>query len=355
MSSPPIKVLLVDDSPIAHRILGGIFASSPEVELVGVAHNGREALDMLADVQPDVICTDLHMPVMDGLALTRAVMSTHPLPILVLSVSVREDDVRTVFELLEAGAVDVFPKPAGGVDIDPGPFATALIARIKVVAGVRAIRRPARETEPVLPEDFFSSDGGPLKPRGIVVIGASTGGPAAFRTVLSRFPADFSLPIVCVQHIAEGFIQGLVDWLDQGCPIKVRKAHAGETPVPGTAYFAQDRKHLSFAPDGRLECVSSNPVDGHCPSITVTFRSAAQVYGRGTIGALLTGMGSDGAEGLLAIRKVGGITVAQDEASCVVYGMPKAAADRGAAQAVLPLGRIPAYIQDRAQSIQDRS
>jgi two-component system chemotaxis response regulator CheB len=336
-----IKVLLVDDSTIALTVLQRILSVSPEIEVVGTARNGKEALQMIPRLQPRVICTDYHMPVMDGLQLTREIMANFPRPILVVSVSAEEGSAN-VFNLLEAGALDVLRKPFGGLKAHSQEIAHNLIQKIKIIAGVRVFRKALPATAPPaaappLPRPTVLKAGGSLR---LVVVGTSTGGPPALRTILSGLPASFALPIVCVQHISEGFLPGLLEWLAAECRMQVRLAGAGEKPLPGIIYFPPEQHHLQFDQKGRFVTSQEPPVDGHRPSVSLTMQSAAASYGPGVLGILLTGMGKDGAEGLLDIARAGGITIAQDEASAVVFGMPKQAIEIGAAKYVMSLTEV---------------
>jgi two-component system chemotaxis response regulator CheB len=339
--SQKIKVLLVDDSPVALTILKRMLASCPEIEVVGTARNGQEALQLIPRLQPRVICTDYHMPVLNGLQFTREIMAKYPRPILVVSVSAEEGSAN-VFNLLEAGALDIFPKPFGGLEAHSPEIARNLIQKIKILAGVRVFRRALPPTAPraaalPLPKPTALKSKVPLR---LVVIGTSTGGPPALRTILSGLPASFSLPIVCVQHISEGFLPGLLEWLTSECRMRVRVAGAGEKPLPGIIYFPPEQHHLQFDQQGRFVTSQEPPVGGHRPSVSLTMRSAAASYGPEVLGILLTGMGKDGAEGLLDIARAGGITIAQDEASSVVFGMPKQAIELGAAKYVMSLTEV---------------
>lgn len=359
---PVIRVLLVDDSRLAIEIIRRMLDTEPTIEIVGAASNGLEALKLIPRVQPHVICTDLHMPDMDGMSLTREIMAHHPLPILVLSNSLQPDQTDNIFAALQAGAVDVLAKPAGGLNADFGIMAHDLIMKIKVLAGVKVIRRrPARSPSPsalTAAEDGTRIPAAGMvradAPRGgnrrtrIVGIGASTGGPQAIESLLAVLPGDFPLSIICVQHISPGFMDGLVYWLAKSCRIRVQTAIEGERPRPGTAYFPPDSRHLEINPDGRFHCSSALPLDGHRPSVDLTFSALARTYGQGALGILLTGMGQDGANGLLDIRRAGGTTFAQNEQSSVVFGMPKVAIDLGAAERVLALEEIAAQLLDLA-------
>jgi two-component system chemotaxis response regulator CheB len=298
-----------------------------------------EALNLIPRVKPDVICTDLHMPVMDGLEFTKQVMAKHPLPILLVSISGRESS-HNAFNVIEAGAVDVFLKPGAN---DCENLAAELIMKIRILAGVHVFRTTRPDAVPGIggKEGEAATPLCPAKsPIRIIVIGASTGGPQALQKILTNLPYDFPLPIICIQHISDGFLQGLIDWLSSQCPMKVEMAKADGVPQPGTIYFPQEGTHLTLGGAGRVVLSREPPYGGHRPSVTVTMRAIAEYYGNAAFGVLLTGMGKDGAEGLLAIRRAGGITVAQDEASSIVFGMPKQAIALNAAGYVIPLNKI---------------
>lgn len=357
-----IRVLLVEDSPIALAILKRILSSSPDIEVVGTARTGVEGLAMIPQCSPQVICTDLHMPQMDGLAFTSEVMARFPRPILVISASVQEEDTQNVFRLLDAGAVDIFPKPRAGLATDYEKCAAELIAKIRILSGVRVFtqRRKAQSLSPVAASPGVSllSTESPsrqntetqIQPSShhlwsqskikAIAIGASTGGPQALNTILSQLPKNFPVPILCVQHISFGFLDGLIRWLALESALTIKIAQAGEVPQPGFVYFPPEYQHLELDSQGRLSHSSGSPVCGHRPSVTVTFQSVANYYRRAALGILLTGMGRDGAEGMQAISQAGGTTIAQDEASSVVFGMPKEAIALGAVQQVLPVSEI---------------
>ncbi|MFB2937695.1 chemotaxis-specific protein-glutamate methyltransferase CheB [Aerosakkonemataceae cyanobacterium BLCC-F154] len=354
----PIRVLLVEDSPVALVILKRILATSSDIEVVGTARHGREALDLIPKLQPQVICTDYHMPQMNGLEFTEEVMIRFPRPILVISASVQAEDTQTIFKMLNAGAVDVFPKPRSPSIEEYELLKQELISKIKILSGVTVFTRHRRSNVTTSfdrpPLKLESKTNIPIsRPSGIsllsrnhdskpkiVAIGASTGGPQAINNILSQLPINFPLPILCVQHISEGFLQGLVDWLGSESQLPVRIAQFGEIPQPGIVYFPPEGRHLELDNFGKFVCSSSPPVSGHRPSVTVTFASVAKCYSAASIAVLLTGMGRDGADGMLAIAKAGGITIAQNEASCVVFGMPKEAIALGAAKHILPVNQI---------------
>jgi two-component system chemotaxis response regulator CheB len=345
----PIRVFLVDDSPLALVMLQRMLATSPDIEVVGTARNGRDALAAFERTKPQVICTDYHMPEMDGLALIQETMAVFPRPILVISSTIDPAERHKAFPLLAAGAVDVFAKPDAATPFEQG--AAELVQKIKLLSGVvvithrrsgvnavasgTVVTRPSAppvtpdHVPPVLPP----SKAGLIR---VVAVGASTGGPQVLQTIFGGLPANFPCPIICVQHISQGFLSGLVEWLDAQCRLHVKIASNGEVAMPGTIYFPQENTHLEIDSQGRLIYAYTPTVDGHKPSVTVTFDSVARHYGHSALGILLTGMGADGASGLESIMRAGGTTLAQDEASCVVFGMPRQAILRGAAHFVLP-------------------
>jgi two-component system, chemotaxis family, protein-glutamate methylesterase/glutaminase len=348
MAPTPIKVFIVEDSSIALAILQRLLESSAEIEVVGTARDGIEALEKIPPAAPDVICTDLLMGKMGGLELTQQLMVCYPKPILVVSQAVQQSDTDTIFRLLEAGAVDVFPKPKTGLQEDYEQSKQAFILKIKVLAGVKVFKKIHSQTlSSATPKKGPTQNSLPnsleTRPK-ILAIGGSTGGPQAFHKILSKLPSHFPLPIVCVQHISEGFLSGLVNWLDAGCFLNVKIAAEGEQPIPGHAYFAPERYHLSINRQGRFFYSSEPSMSSHRPSISVTFQALAEIYGAETIGVLLTGMGRDGADGMKAISQTGGLTIAQDEASSVIFGMPYEAIQLGAVQHVLDLYDIAPFL-----------
>ncbi len=336
----PIRLVVVDDSALTIEIIRRMLANVPEINLVGAARSGMEALELINELDPDVICTDFHMPGMDGIELTKAVMLARPKPILIMSASVQADQTENIFRMLEAGAVDILAKPEGGMSMDYGAMAQDFVEKIKVLSGVKVMRRRFA-SQPLKDVPIVQTLGAELAENTSVVgIGSSTGGPQALECILRSLPKNFPIPIVCVQHITEGFILGLIDWLASTCKIRVTLAREGEEPKPGVAYFAPDGQHLEISRRGRFELSSEPHVGGHRPSVDHTFTSLAKNYGARSVGVLLTGMGRDGADGLLEIRRSGGFTIAQDEESSIVFGMPKCAIDIGAAEIVLPLDSI---------------
>jgi two-component system chemotaxis response regulator CheB len=348
------KILLVEDSPIAMELLQRLFKSAPEVEVVGTARNGQEALEILPKVNPTVICTDLHMAPVDGLELTKQVMAHSPRPILVISNSVKADDTKNIFSLLQAGAVDIFPKPMGNDYAEYEQVKQKLLSKIKLLSTVTVSAKampgisaaPSMGATfgagvPAVAPTFAAAATGSLR---AIAIGASTGGPQAIHKIITSLPANLPCPVICAQHISDGFLGGLISWLNEDSRLRAKVAEAGETPVPGMVYFAPEKSHLELDAQGKFAYTNSAAVTGTCPSIDALFKSVARAYGGATAGILLTGMGTDGVEGMKAISGAGGTTIAQDEASCVVFGMSKAAIAAGAAQKVLGIHEIAPFL-----------
>jgi two-component system chemotaxis response regulator CheB len=327
---PPIRVLLVDDSASVRAVLRRFFAKTDDLQVVGEAEDGAQAVAAVLAVEPHVVVMDLQMPVMDGYDAIERIMAVRPTPIVVLSSRANRNQMQTAFEAMRRGALEVLPKPedtpswqqlAGSL---PGTVRAVAEARAQPLA---ARPRPPRPVPPVAV---------PVALR-YVAIGASTGGPAAIRELLAEIPAEVPVSFLIVQHIAAGFEVGFADWLNKEFPLDVRLAKDGERPPPGAVRLAPGGSHLLLEPDGVLRLDSGTPARrGHRPSVDELFLSCAQSCPEQVAGVILTGMGADGAEGLLALRAAGGLTFAQDEASSVVFGMPRVALERGAADVALP-------------------
>ena len=345
------KVVLVEDSPVALEILQRLLNSSPEVDVVGTARDGVEALEVITRTQPDVICTDLLMENMDGLELTKRVMAEDPRPILVISNFVQKTDVDNVFRLLQAGASDVFPKPSTDSPTDYERLKSALIAKIKVLSSMKVTaKRPGQSLSGLShlstsgafagTQSLMTNVSSRVK---VIAIGASTGGLQAIQKIVCQLPSNFPLPIICTVHVTQGVLTGLVNWLSSECPLKAKVAQVGETPVGGTVYFAPEKSNLELDMKGKFIYTPCPETDKHCPCISVTFKSIARYYGKATAGVLLTGIGRDGAEGLQAIAQAGGITIAQDDKGGA-YGMVKAAMGLNAVQQVLGIDKISPFL-----------
>ncbi len=330
-----INVLVVEDSRVIRDHLVYLIETDPEMRVIGAADSGEAALEFLGTRRPDVILMDIHLPGIDGFETTRRIMSSVPVPIVVCTASTDFDEVHTAMRALEAGALAVLKKPRGFGD--SGSEAEAAITNtLKLMSEVKVVRRwnrtaaVARAVAEPMPRDPIGDDAA------IVAIGASTGGPPVLAQILSGLSPAFAAPILVVQHISAGFTASFAEWLATASGLPVHVAQGGETPLPGHVYVAPDDHHLRVGPHGELQTTRDEPHNALRPSAGVLFRSVARTFGRRAIGVLLTGMGRDGAEELKLMADQGALTVAQDEESCVVFGMPAAAIRLGAARFVFP-------------------
>jgi two-component system, chemotaxis family, protein-glutamate methylesterase/glutaminase len=335
-----IRVLVVDDSAVVRRCVRDVLSADPEIEVVGTAVDPYAARDLIAEKAPDVVTLDLEMPRMDGLTFLRLLMEHRPLPVLIMS-SLTAEGSAYALEALRLGAVDVLPKPGPYAIGDLGP---QLTAKIKAIAGARP-RPAAGPLRPVVPRP--ASGPRTRDPRALILLGASTGGTEALREILTHLPTD--LPgIVIVQHIPAVFSHTFADRLNQLCALEVREAADGDAVTPGTALIAPGNFHLFLRRrgEGYEVRVSGGPTVWHQrPAVDLLFQSALEAGAAPhCVAGLLTGMGRDGAEGLLHLRREGAITFAQDEATSVVFGMPRAAWENGATQNLLPVGSIARFL-----------
>lgn len=328
-----IRVLVVDDSPVAIQLLVRILDNDPELSVIGTVMNGRDAVDAVVRLQPDVITMDVHLPGIDGFEATRKIMELRPTPIIMVSASADTQDAAIGFRAMDSGAVTLLPRPPGPHAPDHAAATAGLLRMVKLMAEVKLVRRWARDRErgasaPI--SACSNSDAWPSQPIHLVAVGASTGGPPALKSLLAALPATFPVPMVIVQHIAPGFVPGLAEWLANASGFPVEVAGDRHALIAGHAYLAPDDKHLSVT--SKLHTVLSDapPDSGLRPSIAHLFRSVAAACGARAAGVLLTGMGKDGAIELKAMRDAGAVTFAQDRASCVVYGMPAEAMRLGA-------------------------
>jgi two-component system chemotaxis response regulator CheB len=328
----PIRVLVVDDSLTVRKRIVEIFAASRDFEVVAEGVDGRDAIELTRQLKPDVITLDLVMPDVDGLAATEMIMAHTPTPILIVSASHNRGELFRTYDALAAGAVDVLDKS----DADPA-WAARLLSAVRMVSRIKVITHPRARLGQI--GRHRSSELPKLQlPTTVVAIGASTGGPGALVQVLSALPAEFAIPVLVVLHIDDTYAPQFAAWLALQTQRDVQLARPGPLPATGI-HVAPSGYHLVVR-HGELK-LSASPPRHHCrPSIDVLFESIAADMGERTVACLLTGMGRDGAQGLLAIRRAGGLTIAQDEATSVVYGMPREAAACGAAIHVLPLGDI---------------
>jgi two-component system, chemotaxis family, protein-glutamate methylesterase/glutaminase len=326
----PVRVLVADDSELFRDLLARLIGAEPGLEVVATAADGIAAAKLAKALAPDVITMDLNMPDADGFSGIARIMADTPTPILVLTANKAEV---VGFKALSLGALDILEKPAATADLER--YGAEIRSRLRLLAGVKVIRhlRGLRGPRP-LPRP------GRAARAEVVVIGASLGGPRALASLLKALPAAFPAPVAVVQHIAEGFTEGLAGWLQQESRLEVREARDGDALRPGRVLLAPSGHHLVLE-RGVAHLSSAPPVDTFRPSVTPLFLSAAEAYGARACGVILTGMGRDGAEGLKALRDAGGPTLAQDEATSAVFGMPKAAIDLGAVDRVLGIDDIP--------------
>ncbi len=338
----PIRVLIVDDSVFMRVTIQRMLESDPEIEVVGTANNGKEALEMVKSLEPDVVTLDIEMPVMDGLVALKIIMEENPLPVIMLSSLTEEGAVQTI-QALELGAVDFIPKKIQEGNTKIMEIRETLVQRVKASAGARPMPKGSRQIR--RPEQKIRRTGD--RPAGqvrVVAIGASTGGPSALQDVISYLPEDFPAAVLVVQHMPKGFTRAFAKRLNDLSEISVKEAEDGDEVLPGRALIAPAGMHLLVRRGRNGEKVvhlSEKPSDlPHRPSVDVMMRSVAEVYRESVVGVVMTGMGQDGMEGMKAIKEFQGRTLAQDRESCVVYGMPKAVVDSGAADKVVPLSRL---------------
>lgn len=340
------RVLIVDDSATMRALLARMLGREADLDVIGTAANAQEARVMIREMNPDVVTLDVEMPGMNGLDFLEKIMRLRPMPVVIVS-GITRQGAETTIRALELGAVDCYAKPDGSItnliDHDGG----ALAHMVRSAARVKHWRSPAMEqAAAVLPRETIAlaagGGGGGGAGTQLVAIGASTGGVEALHHILPSFPANCP-PTVIVQHISAAFAPAMADRLDRQCAVKVQLIESGMPLLPGHVYLAPGNdRHAVIGKAARLSVTMTpgDPVSGHRPSIDMLFESVARQIGPAAVGILLTGMGQDGARGLLAMRQAGAHTIAQDQATSTVYGMPRAAADLGAAEKILPLPRI---------------
>jgi two-component system chemotaxis response regulator CheB len=344
MHAENIKVLVADDSPVTRMLLVEILNSGPGIRVIAVVNDGQAALDFLLDEdasRPDVVLMDIHMPRLDGFEATRRIMETRPLPIVICTATSDPRELAVAFRSMEAGAVACIEKPvATGTDFEPRRH--NLLQTIRLMSEVKVVRRWSRSR--TVPAGLPASGSGSSRIAGhdirLIGIGASTGGPPVLQTILSGLPKDFPVPLLIVQHIARGFLPGMVEWLSQTTGLRVHIAAHGATPLPGHAYVAPDDFHLGADPNGQLRLTREAAENGLRPAVSYLFRSLAESCGASAVGVLLTGMGKDGAAELKRMKDRGAFTIAQDRESSIVHGMPGEAIELGAASQVLSADSI---------------
>ncbi len=328
----PLRVLVVDDSPLAIDLLTRALEAEGDISVCGTAADGREAARRVEELKPSLVAMDVNMPVMNGLDAVEKIMASHPTPILLLTSDPARHKEKGCFEALSRGALDL---------VNKGTLAEAsgqawLRNHVRLLASVPVVYRRRVRRSPTPAAGYVPSAIG-----GGVGIVASTGGPPAVTQILRGLPPDFPLPIVVVQHLAPGFVGHLVSWLAGETPLRVRPAEHGVHLEGRTVYVAPDSAHVTVETGDRIRLdAAGSPIDGHRPSGTLLLESMARLWRRQAVGVILSGMGADGAQGLLAIRRAGGLTIAQDQASSTVFGMPKVARDLGAVDQTLPVAEI---------------
>lgn len=342
-----IRILVVDDSPTARGALCGILESDPEMEVVGQAKDGREGVEMAKRLRPDLVTMDLQMPRMDGFQATEEIMIEAPTPIVIVSASTRIQEVETAMQALRAGALTLLLKPPGPTSPDFEKARQEILSAVKAMADVKVIRRYRRKQDvstatetPAPAAPASAAEAAPPASVRAVAVTASTGGPPALNALLGELPEDFPAPILLVQHMAAGFIEGFVSWLDSVVALRVKLASHHEPTVGGVVYVAPQNRHLGVTREGRIRLSDEPPISGFRPAGTHLFDAVAKHFGEDSIAVILTGMGRDGVDGMRAIHQAGGRTMVQDEESCVVFGMPKAAIDEGLVDVVSPLPKM---------------
>jgi two-component system chemotaxis response regulator CheB len=339
---PMIKVLIADGSATDRAALARLLRIDPEIEVVGEASHSVETVEMVKRLRPHIIVMGVHLPASGGFRATKEVMIEAPTPIVIVS---DEHDARQVemsILALRAGALAIASMPASVSHEVSGSAGERLIATVKAMSEVKVVRRwRDGPREGSRPWAAAAQSAAAIEARAsIVAVAASTGGPAALQQILSELPANFCLPILVVQHIGSGFVDGLVEWLNAVCSLHVKRATDGELLAPHTVHVAPDDKHLGVSSRSRIALSQAEPIDGFRPSATFLFESVARAFGASAVHVILTGMGHDGVRGLQVARQCQGTILAQDQASSVVFGMPGAAIDAGLADCVLPLPSI---------------
>lgn len=341
MDDRKVKVLVVDDSKVARMFIVHLLESDPQIRVIGAVGDGQAALDFVRDTKPDVVLMDIHMPRMDGFEATRRMMETHPVPIIICSATTDPKEVAATFRLMEAGAVAFLEKPLAREHADFDEMVANLLQTVKLMSEVKVVRRWARgRITPPRPVPAKGDESLAPPPVRLIGIGASTGGPPVLQTILCGLPKDFPVPILIVQHIAQGFLSGLAEWLNQTTGFQVHTGSHGTEPTSGHVYLAPDGFHMGVTPSLRISLSTEAPENSLRPAVSYLFRSMADACGGASAGVLLTGMGEDGAAELRLLKDRGAVTIAQDLESSVVHGMPGKAIALGGATHVLSADKI---------------
>ncbi|MDY0191750.1 MAG: chemotaxis-specific protein-glutamate methyltransferase CheB [Desulfuromonas sp.] len=340
-----IKALIVEDSPVERELLTYLLNSDPQIEVIGVANNGEEALGLAEHLKPDVITMDIHMPYLNGYETTLRIMQTNPVPIIIVSGSFIANDMDKTFMAVEAGALAIVKKPNGIGHSDHVADANELLRTVKIMSEVKVVKRwPKTQAAAAVSVPVMLPLTRKKTPIRLVAIGASTGGPAVLHEIFAALPKNFAVPIMAVQHMSRGFIDGFVKWLAESTGLPVHVATHGELLMPGHIYFAPDDKHMLAGKDFCIHLSNALPENGLRPAVSALFRSVEESYGMHAAAVLLTGMGKDGADELKKMRQSGALTIVQDRETSVVYGMPGAALVLDAAECILPPLGIAEYL-----------
>lgn len=342
MTDRKINVLVAEDSTVTRMFLVHLLESDPQIRVVDAVGDGQAALDFVKKSKPDVVLMDIHMPRMDGFEATRRIMETQPVPIVICSATASARDVVIAFQAMEAGAIACIEKPLGREHGNFEAIAAQMLETVKLMSEVKVVRRTARARSAPLtssPAPAAPWQRPAVKIR-VVGIGASTGGPPVLQTILAGLPKDFPVPVLVVQHIAQGFLAGMAEWLNQTTGLQVHIASHGTTALPGHVYLAPDDFHMGAGAGGGIVLTREEPENHLRPAVSFLFRTLAQAYGPNALAVLLTGMGKDGAAEMKLLRDTGAITIAQDQESSVVHGMPGTAIALGGATHVLPADKI---------------
>jgi two-component system chemotaxis response regulator CheB len=339
-----IRVLIAEDSPTARALIASILATDPEMVIVGEAEDGMQAIRLAALRRPDVIVMDIRMPHVDGFEATKRIMADTPTPVVIVTATAAPDDLQVSLNALRAGALTVLAKPAGPAAPDFEDTCRRFVRTVKSMASVKVVRRWLDRTSSIPASAPGSKAVRSAARAKVVAIAASTGGPAALHRILSELPQRFPLPILVVQHMSPGFTEGLVRWLGANCPLTVRIPADGEPLSAGHVYVAPSDVHLGVTARPAIALSAADSIHGFRPSATHLFDSVAKAFRAEAIAVMLTGMGEDGVEGLRSIRRAGGMIIAQDETTSVIFGMPGAAIAAGLADLVLPLDDISGHL-----------
>ena len=337
-----IKVLVVDDSLVTRTLVVQLLDTEPDIQVIGAVDDGQAAVEFLNQcARPDIVVMDIHMPRLDGFEATRLIMETRPLPIIICTATADPRELAIAFQSLEAGAVACVEKPVA-LGMDFLERRRNLLQTVRLMSEVKVVRRWSRSRAASQPQTPTNASYARSNTSGVrlIGIGASTGGPLVLQTILSSLPHSFPIPLVIVQHIARGFLHGMVEWLNQTSTLQVHVADHGTPARPGNAYVAPDDFHLAVDARGHIALARTEGENGLRPAVSYLFRSLAITYGASAIGVLLTGMGKDGAAELKRMKDAGAHTIAQDHASSVVHGMPGHAIELGGALQVLPADKI---------------